>query len=155
MTIRRGVGPQGSGCNGSSTSSCDDIASIALHFTAPDDDQTAAADLGYEIAVVSGTAPFQLDENAVLAMVDGVNATLWLYWSDEASDTQEPIEFSLTLQAVDSDGNLGAVSDPIMINDPGYSDSGCAVRWLDRSRVPFAWLALLAGLFGLRRWRSR
>jgi hypothetical protein len=136
-------------------SSCDDIASIGLHFTAPDDDQTAAADLGYKIAAVSGTVPFQLDENAVLAMVDGVNASLWLYWSDDASDTQEPIEFSLTLQAVDSDGNLGPVSDPIVISDPGYSDSGCAVRWLGRAGAPFGWLAVLAGSLGLRRLRRR
>jgi MYXO-CTERM domain-containing protein len=108
--------------------------------------------LGYRIALESGSSPLHLEDEAVLAYIEGDEAIIWLHWSDGDSDEQEPLRFTLTLRAVDSDGNLGPQSEPIAIQHAG-KDEGCSLRSGRAGSSHLATLLALAALLGLRRRR--
>jgi hypothetical protein len=123
IDIMRGHGPESSGCNGShSETSCDDLGIVGLRVTPPEDDSTPGDQLGFVITLTAGKLPGDvvLPPNAVR----GFQGSLPLVWIDGASDEQEPIDFTVTLSAVDEAGNVGPPSNPIRIQDPGSSE-GC------------------------------
>jgi hypothetical protein len=145
-SIRRGKGPEGSGCS-QSASSCDDLGSIALLVSATDD-QSPPEKTGYRIEIASGTLPsgLTLPGTDVRGMGDG---RLFFGWNDGNTDAQEPLSFSLMIRAVDLAGNVGQPA-TIQITDPG-AGSGCtlAARGLTTSWPTTS--AVLLGAFLLRR----
>lgn len=150
VTVERGHGPTGGGCNGGAAStSCDDIGTVTLFPTAPTDDRTPPADLGYVVNVVAGALPKDatLPDGPVLLDPDG---GLRIRWIDGANDDQESIDLSVTLTAVDRGGNPGAASEPIRVHDAGRS-SGCrAARGGDGSSF-----AIVLGLLATARLAAR
>lgn len=148
IEIRRGNGPEG-GCSQSSTS-CDDIGSIAIVPTPPSDNRTASAELGYRIRLVGGGVPSGLTiPTEALRVQSSDFPGLYLRWIDGATDDQESIDFTITLAAVDRAGNEGPESAPIRIHHAG-SSSGCRVaRGNDLS------LALVLGSILWLRWSMR
>lgn len=146
-SIRRGKGPESSGCS-QSASSCDDVGSIDLLVSATDD-QTSADSIGYRIELASGTLPsgLTLPSGAVRA----IGGRLFLIWLDGNTDQQEALSFSLSIRAVDLAGNVGQPA-TIQISDPG-SGSGCTVA---ARGLSIGWptaVAILVGAFLLRRRR--
>lgn len=127
VSVRRGKGPEGSGCGGQGSSSCDDIGSIALIPTPPSDDRTPPNELGYRLRFVGGRLPdgLRIPDDA-RRLSQGEPPALDLRWIDGATDDQEPFDFTVTLTAIDKAGNEGPESAPIRIHHSG-SSSGCRI----------------------------
>ncbi len=139
--LGRGKGPDCAGL-GYSQTSCDDLGTIEMEITPASDDRTPTEKMGYRIEVVDGEPPVGLiPDYDVRAQGGGV---LWLHWIDEAKDDQEPLDFTITIRAVDLGGNLGQISEPIEIRHPG--SGGCS----SAGGIPSEMLVLL--LF-LAAWR--
>jgi hypothetical protein len=104
-TVKRGQGPTG-GC-AQQSSSCDDMGSFRVHFTAATDVDSSPKSVGYRVEVIAGMAPrYSLDEYLDGVLVpqfdadDGDAATLYFHWPDGDSDDQESIDFTITLTPV-------------------------------------------------------
>ena len=149
FSIKRGQGPKDAGCWGISASSCDDLGFLEIRFTPPLDDNTPAESMGYRVTWKSGQLP-----NGMLAppysTVFAPDGLIRLYWDDGATDEQEPLDFTITLTAIDAAGNEGPPSKPLHIRDAGsHPPSGCGISHATRSS--FAWVACALWLL----WRRR
>jgi hypothetical protein len=145
LTVQRGHG--NSGCGGSLTDSCANTGTITLHFAAASDPDNGVGEVGYRTTVVAGTPPPRLD--GLVALQTGSferqgdrEAILWFRWEDGATNTQESIDFTVTLTPVDVHGNEGPTSAPIRIHDDG-GGGGCAMRHGHESRGAVAALSAL------------
>jgi hypothetical protein len=109
-----------------SDSSCANIGLIQLAFTGAKDDRTPRARIGYRITHVAGTLPdtLSLPRYAEVASPETGDASgemflFTLLWGDPATGDQAPLDFTITLTAVDLAGNESAPSAPIRIRHPG------------------------------------
>lgn len=145
--INRGVGGQQSGCSQESTS-CDDIGKIEIRLGTAQDDRTPVEAIGYRIELVSGQFPAGklLPHLAVFAPEGMIVAT----WADGATDEQEPIDFSITITAIDAAGNTSAPSEILRIHDEGNSP-GCRVA--SASSTQLVWITLGLAVVWFRRRR--
>lgn len=115
--ITRGRGPTAGPDGTISMSSCDDIGTVVLAFEPePKDDRTSADKLGYLLIHTGGELPssFLLSDKPVRAQEE-----FRFYWIDGATDEQEPLEFAVSLVAIDLAGNKSEPSEPIWIRHPG------------------------------------
>ena len=150
-SIQRGKSPDVAltGC-GQTSSSCDGFGTIKLDVGAQDD-QTPTDKLSYQFEVVAGKSPPEL-----LLPTEAVRAptgTIFLHWSDGASDDREAIDFSIAIRVVDLAGNVGSPS-TVEIHDPG--SGGCSI--LVRRSIaawPMTVMAILLLARMLRRLRVR
>jgi hypothetical protein len=139
VTIRRGTAGT-RGCDGKvMTSSCDDSGSVGIELPATDD-QTAPSDLGFRVALKSGTLP------AGLAFQNGdfrglPTGGLAFHWTDGASNDQESFSFVLSIAPIDAAGNVGQAVD-VPVSDGG--GGGCAVG---RARPRLLMPLLLFGMW--------
>ena len=131
--ILRGHEPDGIGC--SSGGSCDDIGSITIGVTPPEDNRTDAEHMGYRLEMVGGNPPIQLPDFDVTSPF----GEIYIHWGDGATDSQEAIEFSVIIYAIDLAGNVGPPSEPYLILHPG--SSGCNTN--PRSSLSTCFLALV------------
>lgn len=118
--ITRGKGPVPHGEGLVSVSSCDDIGFIVLSFSRlPQDDRATASEIGYLFEFAAGDPPpgFTLPEAPLRILADAREFTL--HWSDGATDEQEPLDFAITIVAVDRAGNRSEPSNLVWIRDPG------------------------------------
>jgi MYXO-CTERM domain-containing protein len=147
LSVTRGVGPTRSGFGSQSVSSCDDLGWITLALSA-EDDLSAPESLGFVFALDTGSLPFTLPSEAVRPF-DG---SITFVWIDEATDEQEPIEATVTVNTVDEAGNVSAESLLVTISDEGREEGlkGCSTG----SGAPGVGLGLL-GLLAVRRRRAR
>jgi hypothetical protein len=115
VSVVRGSAPSGS--------SCDDIGVIVIELVRVGDDRTPREKLGYRITHVEGTLidAGMLRSGFVFRVtpVPGKPLQFTLPWIDGATDTQEPIDFTLAVTAVDSAGNESVPSSPIRVSHPG------------------------------------
>jgi len=149
--IKRGQGPQQSGC-GESATSCDDIGIVTLVLHASDD-TTSPEHIGYRLTLQSGTLPagLMLPADAVEPGFD--DRTLLLVWIDGNSDDQESFDFTLRVVAIDLAGNESAAQTVRVSDERGMA---CAVAAPHRApRAPFlvAVLGLVLGWAAGRRRR--
>lgn len=123
QSVNRGVGPSGGLFGGQSVSSCDDLGWVTLELSA-EDDLSAPEALGFLFALDSGSLPFTLPTEAVRPF-DG---SITFVWIDEATDEQEPIEATVTVNTVDEAGNLSAEALLLTISDEGREEGlkGCS-----------------------------
>jgi uncharacterized protein (TIGR03382 family) len=147
--IKRGRGPESTGC-GSSGSSCDDLGWIGIN-PAVTDDHTPAEKLGFLVSVVGGKLPQGLDVPAEPLRLPLPGQQIVLSWLDGASDDQEPFDFTLSVVALDLAGNESAPVEVHVSNDGG---GGCNIAWFRNPTAPALAFALLA-LAALTRRRSR
>lgn len=114
--LTRGRAPRSAGGN-FVISSCDDIGMMRIHVRA-EDRGAGAANVGWEVRVHGESAPefFNL-ETPLLAS----EQTVTLYWSDGASDDQEPLDFSVSVRAIDGAGNSSGWSEPLHVVHPPSS----------------------------------
>ena len=113
-SVVRGGGAPGSSCN--------DLGFIVIELVRVDDDRTPRERLGYRVTLVEGTLPGWGMSSAVRvvpAPVKGKPLQFTLAWVDGATDNQEPIDFTLTVTAVDMAGNESVPSSPIRVSHPG------------------------------------
>lgn len=156
VAVWRGRGPVRVGCS-STSASCDELGMVSLAFPAPADLDSSIQAIGYRFEVTRGHAPEGLlprDPEVVLrptsAAVEGVRVDL--PWVDDAEDDQEPLDFELSITAVDEDGNAGQPSDPVAVRDGGSRDVSCGVQRGGRSRGALLLFGvLLIGLLRLKR----
>ena len=106
--IVRGTGPV---CDGDSCSfsSCDDLGFIDLELA-----RTGGGDIGYEVVLVEGSPPAGVSLPQALRPIGN---SLSLSWIDGATDDQESIDFTVTVNAVTLDGDRGAPSAPVRLRD--------------------------------------
>jgi hypothetical protein len=153
VKIQRGKAPDTdfASCSQSATS-CDDLGSVDLQIAASDD-QAPTDSLGYQLVLTSGQLPsgMTLPTGTVRAMAGHI----YLHWTDDATEDQEAVAFSLTLRAVDLAGNAGP-STTMDIRDAGSGDAGCGVG-LRRplSAWPVTTIAILLLARALRASRRR
>jgi hypothetical protein len=143
VDIHRGQGPDCSGLGQQSSLSTDDTGTLAIRIAPPADDRTPAESMGYRIELLSGEAPAGLLPDVDIRAFEADR--ILLHWVDGRRDDQEPLDFSLSIRAIDLGGNLGPRSDAVEARHPG--SSGCATA----GSAPL-W-ALLIGLALLRRRR--
>ncbi len=149
-SVQRGKAPRSSGCGEQMATSCDDLGFVTIVPTAPTDDRTASADLGYRVRLVAGALP----ADSTLwpkPIVAGFGGGLTLTWVDGADADQEALDFTVTLAAVDRAGNEGPPSAPVRVVDAGTS-GGCRTS---RSGDALSAAGLLAALLWMGAWRRR
>lgn len=112
---RGGGGPPGT------WSSCSDIGAVGLALAA-DDDVSPAEAIGFRLTLAGGVLPFELPADPVRPQGQG---WLTLNWIDEATREQEPIDATLSIEAVDEAGNVSAEALTVQVVDPGRR--GCQV----------------------------
>ncbi len=117
VDIRRGRGPEGGGCEGESSTSCDDLGRVALHVVAPADDRTGPEAMGYRLELVDGELPDGVTLPTAPVRPEG--GVIGLTWGDGADDAQESVSFALRIIPVDASGREGPPSAPIEVSDPG------------------------------------
>ncbi|HET6611337.1 MAG TPA: hypothetical protein VFG83_05080 [Kofleriaceae bacterium] len=132
----------------SGSSSCDDIGFIDIYVDPASGDTASPEEMGYQVVLTEGSLP----EDLVLPV--GPTTSLNFYWTDGATEDQEPISFTLAISAVDPAGNVGpAVS--VVVSDPGGGGFfGCGAS--PGGGSPWAvvlWLAVIAAT--TRRQRVR
>jgi hypothetical protein len=105
---------------------CDDTGWLLIEIRGANDDRTPPAKLGYRIALVGGTLPAHLllPSDALHPFVptgdrSGELFQLKLAWVDPATGNQAPIDFTVTITAVDLAGNESAPSLPVRVRHPG------------------------------------
>jgi len=108
QTIKRGS---------NSGSSCDDLGWVVIKIEEVD------PEVGYTVELTSGTAPKNLGQHLVPVIPEN-DGTLTLAWSDEISDDQPPVDFTLRVTAIAPNGDPGPAHD-VVVSDPG-SDGGCS-----------------------------
>lgn len=143
-SVRRGRGPERSGCS-ESGSSCDDIGGISVHLGEVSDDRTLPGEMGFWIELVSGSPPSGINLPSTLVRADS-SRSLHFNWSDGADDDQEAIDFTLRIRAVDRAGNEGPPSE-LRIRDDGSSE-GCALA--ASSGLDLIWILLALALLRSR-----
>jgi MYXO-CTERM domain-containing protein len=154
VAVQRGRAPKSEGCGSMAASSCDDLGIVTLTPTAPADDRTDASALGYRVRLVAGALP---DGSSLWpkAVVPGVGGGLALVWIDGADDEQEPVDFTVTVAAVDRAGNEGPASAPVRVTDGG-SSGGCRTRGAgDAASAGLVAMVVLAAGALARRRRQR
>jgi hypothetical protein len=135
VTVKRGQGPQGNGCE-QTVSSCDDLGIIEIPAEATDD-RTPPERIGYRFSIVAGAAPvgFSLPTDALEPVALG---KVWLAWIDGAVDNQEAFDVTFGVVAIDLAGNESA---PQTIRvQQGAKSGGC-----DLSARGATWPAALRG----------
>lgn len=121
VEIARGKAPRDNGDGTMTATSCDDLGTVALSIRGLADEQLE--DMGLRLRVVGGELPegAQIpDEPVELGPYPVV-----ISWIDGAADEQEPVDFTLTIAAVDRSGNEGPATE-VHVFDPGSSAAaGC------------------------------
>lgn len=151
VSVHRGKGPEGSGCNRRGSTSCDDIGSIALIPTPPSDNRTPKEELGYRVRFIGGRVPDGLHiPDGARRLYEFEPPSFGLRWIDGATDDQEAFDFTVTLTAIDKAGNEGPESAPIRIHHGG--SSGCRMA---RGSELGSFALVLGALVGLGRISMR
>jgi hypothetical protein len=94
------------------------MGSVAFDVIPPTDDRTPAEMMGYRVRHTGGTLPGSnmIPSYDVRAIVDPRGGRyLIFYWQDEAPDDQRPLDFQLSVSAVDLAGNVGPATDIDMV----------------------------------------
>lgn len=126
VRVTRGVGPTCVGPMCSSTS-CDDLGTVSLSFPASTDDTSVPEAIGYRLRMIDGTLPagLSLGEPQRAARVgDDGTVSLPLVWIDDATNDQEPFDFTLGVTAIDEAGNESEEVE-VVVSDAG-AGAGCA-----------------------------
>lgn len=121
-----------------SSTSCDDIGTLRLEITPPQDDRTGPEDIGYRIEHLEGDMPVGLLPDTDIRADDGV---IFLYWDDEAEANQEALYFKLSIRAVDLGGNLSEEATVLEIHHPG--SCGCSSKKFGPTELMLTLLALV------------
>ena len=123
LDINRGVGPTRSGLGSQMSTSCDDLGWITLRLSA-EDDLSPPENLGFVFTLDTGSLPFTLPSEPARPF-DG---SITFVWIDGATDDQEPIEATVTVNTMDEAGNLSAESLLLTISDEGSEEGikGCS-----------------------------
>jgi hypothetical protein len=140
VRVKRGQSPR-SGCGDSDATSCDDLGTIQIEVAASDD-TTPAARMGYEVTLARGTLPDGLVLPAV-PIERVAPGHLMFVWLDGATDSQEPVDFTLRIVAVDGAGNESAPQ-LVSVDDAGSGGCRLANRGGSGDRAILGALALLA-----------
>lgn len=99
-----------------SGSSCDDLGWVALSLV----DGPVGA--GYTFEVVEGQAPKNFSERDSPILPEGKQVTL--VWSEDMSDDQPPLDFTLRVTPYAPNGEVGEFRD-VVVAHPGV-DGGCS-----------------------------
>jgi hypothetical protein len=91
--------------------SCDDIGMITLRLNGATDDRTVADRMGYVVVVSEGAPEGLQPADAVRAPA----GELVLHWIDGATNDQEPLDFTVSVLAVDLAGNRSSASEAIPV----------------------------------------
>lgn len=145
LDVRRGKGPEITGCGRMMSTSCDDIGIITLTFAQPEGDGHVASEIGYAVRFAGGVLPDGLEPPEGL----WAGPSLHLHWIDGATDDQEPIAFSLDIVAVDAAGNESPPLRIEVVDETGASAGTCSSTPTSATAWP---LLLLA--WGARRRRQ-
>jgi hypothetical protein len=121
--IGRGFAP--GGCSGSS-SSCDDIGVIQIEPKATDD-MTPAEKIGFRITLAAGTLPSGLTLPADAIDLPPGFPFVGLTWVDGATNDQDPLDFTLSIVAVDLAGNESAPQ-TVVVHDDGGGSGGSSCQ---------------------------
>jgi MYXO-CTERM domain-containing protein len=146
--IRRASGPQG--CTSDSTDdSCDDLGMLVF-TVAGTDDMTPPTQLGYTFTLASGALPdgFTLPTYPLLP---DTATSITLVWVDGAINGQEPLDFTLSVVAVDAAGNQ---STPRLV-EVKEGDSGACRVGPGARPGPAAFVVLAAVVLAARRRARR
>ncbi len=118
VEVKRGRGV--SGCGGSA-SSCDDLGVIRVAVAATDD-MTASNEMGFNLAITSGSSPPVTVPQAPV-VVGNTPGEMVLVWIDGNTDDQEELDFEIQIVAVDRAGNQSTPRS-VRVVDGG---SGCSL----------------------------
>jgi len=153
VEVRRGRGPEQSGCGGHSSTSLDDLGWVLLTFAAPGDDRTPAEKMGYMVALTAGEPPegMHFPSEPWRAFSHEEGAALQLSWVDGASDDQESVDFTVTVTPMDLAGNQGPAFE-VRIREGGSGEfAGCTAASPSRPCGLVVQLVVLVGLLLLAR----
>ena len=151
-TIARGHAPRQDGC-AASAMSCDDVGTISFPAAATDD-MTPRERIGYRLSLSGGTLPAGLTLPTD-AIEPGAQLEIFISWDDGATDNQEPIDFALSIVAVDAAGNESAPQTLRVSNDPGCSCTAAGPRPLRNGLMHLIVATLLLKARRRQKFRSR
>lgn len=135
------------------SAACDDLGRLRVLVT------PVEPEVGYIFATTRGDGPqfFYLarhPENPPLRVAD--DGTTVFEWGDGLDDSQEPLDFYMTVTPVNRAGEMGPTSEELHITDPGSSGSVCSITNVTKPVAPGGTLlVLLVGLLGWRHARRR
>lgn len=97
-------------------SSCDDLGWIDLQINNED------TQVGYKVELIDGVAPKNL--GVPQTPVSAIDSQITLIWSDEPTEEQPALDFTLRVTAIAPNGDEGPFED-VVVSDPGR-DGGCS-----------------------------
>ena len=100
--------------------SLDDLGSIGLIISPPADDRTPVDKMGYRLKHLKGEMPAGLLPDYDVRPSEN---EIYLCWVDGASNDQEPLDFLISVSAVDLGGNLGLPTS-VHVTHPGSTGCG-------------------------------
>jgi hypothetical protein len=151
-TIARGHAPKQDGC-AASAMSCDDVGTISFPAAATDD-MTPRERIGYRLSLSGGTLPAGLTLPTD-AIEPGAQLQIFISWDDGATDNQEPIDFALSIVAIDAAGNESAPQTLRVSDDQGCSCTAAGRHTLRKGMVHLIFATLLLNARRRQKLRSR
>lgn len=130
-TISRGYAP--GSCSGTG-SACDDIGIIFI-FPNAMDDMTPAEHIGYRITLAGGALPDGFTLPTDVIELDAGSPALQLGWVDGATNSQDVIDFTLSIVAVDLAGNE-STPQTVVVHETGAGSGGSGGCRLSSGRAP-------------------
>lgn len=101
---------------GNTGSTCDGTGYVLLRIVDVD------PEVGYTLEQTEGQAPKNLGQ-VLLPVIPNADGTLMMVWSDEISDEQPAVSFTVRITAVAPNGDTGPSRD-VVISDPGVEGTG-------------------------------
>jgi hypothetical protein len=141
--IHRSDGSNQGGCG----TDCPDVGIVSFAAVATDD-TTPPDKIGYRFTLAAGQLPAGFTLPA--AALDPQSVSVSLFWS---ADRGQPIDFTLSVVAIDAAGNESPPQTVRVADDPG----GCAIAHPRPHARGLAWIALLSLIAARRRrkWTKR
>jgi len=134
------------GCGATMHSSCDGSGEVLLEVAPTSDDRSQPDQIGYLIEFAGGTPPTNMSLPTEPVRADGAGM-IWLLFSDE----DQPLDFALSIRAVDLAGNHG---EPVMVEVIDSDSAGCSA--IAARTTAMTWglvvIALLCAIIVFGRW---
>jgi hypothetical protein len=122
LKVTRGKGPIVQEGGLVQFSSVDGSGVVQIGVIGLSDDQSAEGEIGLRARCIGGKFPVEnlyVPDFDFKPLADDSGQSMFVMWDDGRTDEQEPISFSIEVYSIDRAGNVSALPDTVLVEDPG------------------------------------